>query len=461
MKKFIFIITIISIALFSCETDNGVNDSNNDIPTEQPGNSSGNNDNNNGQGNQDDNNNDDQSEKIIFVTDCDEVITVGADGGEVIVVVSTNIDYMVKIPTDAQTWLSIADTRTVRIDNLSFTIAENNSESERSTIVGLLDSDNNVLQNIQFTQKAAEKRANSTPLDDIECAPNEIVYTTKYGYAIDLNTKEGFGGKFKSNNYRDGIGRITFDNDVTQIPKSAFSECQTLTYIKLSNSVVQIGEEAFYNCPELKGIILGNSVKKIGYYAFENCSSLTNITIPDSVSSIGSSAFADCTNLKRVDVSTLSKWCRITFEDNPLCNGADLYINNEKAINITIPSDVGVISGKAFYNCTSIVSVNIPDNVIRVGEQAFYSCDALTDVTIGSGVQTIESGAFTFCLSLQEVYCKPTTPPDGNIDMFATYDGYKYVPLDCAIYVPSASVNAYKRAFCWSEYADKIVGYDF
>ena len=35
------------------------------------------------------------------------------------------------------------------------------------------------------------------------------------------------------------------------------------------------------------------------------------------------------------------------------------------------------------------------------------------------------------------------------------------VNLGCAIYVPAESVEAYKAATNWSEYAADIVGYDF
>ena len=448
----------------ACTSGDGLEEAekNSGNQTELPGgNSDNNNQGNQGDDNQDDNQGDSQEKKPIFETDNDGNVTIDAKGGEVMVVISTNLDYTINIPEEALSWISVADTRTIRIDKLIFVIAENRSENDRSAIISLFDKEYLKLYEINLRQNGVQKKETSTPLDDIICNTNEIVYSTKYGYAIDLNTKNGFGGKFKGNNYRDGVGRISFDGDVTQIPESAFAECETLTYIKLPNSVVQIGESAFCACQNLQGIVLGDGVKKIFYYAFEDCTSLTNITISDGVSWIGTSAFHNCTKLKRVDVSSLSKWCTITFEDNPLSNGADLYVNNEKAVAITIPSDVSVVGENKFCNCTSITSVNIPDHVVRIDEKAFYGCDLLSEVIIGSGVHTIGSRAFMFCQSLSNVYCKPVTPPSGNFDMFSTYVGNSYVPLDCTIHVPTMSVTAYKRAFGWTEYADKIVGYDF
>lgn len=56
---------------------------------------------------------------------------------------------------------------------------------------------------------------------------------------------------------------------------------------------------------------------------------------------------------------------------------------------------------------------------------------------------------------MKEVYCKSTTPPAGGYEMF--YDN----PWERKIYVPTESVEAYKAAEYWKNYADYIVGYDF
>jgi hypothetical protein len=52
------------------------------------------------------------------------------------------------------------------------------------------------------------------------------------------------------------------------------------------------------------------------------------------------------------------------------------------------------------------------------------------------------------------VYCKPKTPPTAD-HIFTNCN------TDLKIYVPMESVNAYKSADDWSDYADAIVGYNF
>ena len=156
-------------------------------------------------------------------------------------------------------------------------------------------------------------------------------------------------------------------------------------------------------------------------FAFNGCTSLTSVTIPDNVGTIGEAAFALCDSLT----------------------------------SVTIPDSVTTIGNYAFENCHSLTSVTIPDYVWTIGEGAFRICGSLTSVTIPDSVTTIGDWAFWECYSLTSVYCKATTPPAGGFDMFnENASGRK-------IYVPMESVEAYKCADGWADYADSIVGYDF
>lgn len=85
----------------------------------------------------------------------------------------------------------------------------------------------------------------------VTCSNNEIVYTTKYGYPIEFEVSEGFGGHMVSNIYEGGYGRITFDNDVVNIPLRAFEGCETLTSIILPECLTGIERYAFSGCINL------------------------------------------------------------------------------------------------------------------------------------------------------------------------------------------------------------------
>ncbi|MBR2015648.1 MAG: leucine-rich repeat protein [Alistipes sp.] len=97
----------------------------------------------------------------------------------------------------------------------------------------------------------------------------------------------------------------------------------------------------------------------------------------------------------------------------------------------------------------------VAEELVAVWEEAFKGCSSLTSVTIGNSVTSIGGGAFSGCTSLKEVYCKPTTPPTGNASMFDQHTTWP------KIYVPRNSVEAYKAAWYWKDYAWYIRGYDF
>lgn len=114
-----------------------------------------------------------------------------------------------------------------------------------------------------------------------------------------------------------------------------------------------------------------------------------------------------------------------------------------------IPQGTTSIGEYAFYYCSSLTSVTIPDSVTSIGKYAFYNCSKLTSITIPDNVTRIGDMTFEACSKLRTITVKATTPP--------TLVSRTILPNNItAIYVPSNSVNAYKQARYWDDFASKI-----
>lgn len=116
--------------------------------------------------------------------------------------------------------------------------------------------------------------------------------------------------------------------------------------------------------------------------------------------------------------------------------------------NITIPNSVTIINHHAFYGCSNLKNIVIPDSVTSIRYDAFAGCSSLKSITLPNGLTSIEDEAF-YASGIKTMTIKATTPP--------SLGGYSAIPTSIStIYVPAASVYAYKKA--WMPYAlkDKI-----
>ena len=377
------------------------------------------------------------NQSTIFITDSEGNYTVDAEGGEIVVSITTNIEYNVVIPEDAQSWLSVADTRAeTRLEKLTFIIAPNSGTERRNAMVELVDNESNLQDVISITQRGKTQAS----------ANKEILYTTTDGqkllpYDTDASV---FGAILVSNTYKDGKGVLVFDSSVTSIGEFAFVNCRTLASITIPNSVTSIGHEAFGGCSGLTSITIPEKVTSIGNYAFYGCSSLKEFkgkfasndgrcliingtlysfiatglaeyTIPQNVTTISVGVFKDCNNLKRITIpDSVTRIGMYAFDG---CRG-ELIVNcnipagasylsgafyGSKFTSVTIGSGVTTIGDYAFYECSSLTSATIPDSVTTIGRDAFYECSSLTSATIPDSVTTIGKYSFYGCSSLTSV----------------------------------------------------------
>lgn len=118
---------------------------------------------------------------------------------------------------------------------------------------------------------------------------------------------------------------------------------------------------------------------------------------------------------------------------------------------ITIPDGVTQIGASAFSSCTALESAFVPEGVTLIGGSAFSGCTELTTVDLPSTLTRIEESVFYNDKKLTSITVRATTPPILNGSYI-----FNYVPAAANIYVPAASVSAYKTANNWKNRADYI-----
>lgn len=295
-----------------------------------------------------------------------------------------------------------------------------------------------------------------------------------------------------SNTYNDNIGKLEFNSDIASLSLAAIfdGENQTITDILLPNGISKIDQGAFYQCPNLQTISIPKSVQTIqggavffcpninnveidsenpAYY-FDNGCIMTkstkelvygtnNCIIPNDAKKIGDFALFGST------IET------ITLPDSLLSIGENAFGSCKSLTAITISNSVTSIGKEAFNECSQLSSMVLPDSVITLGESCFaymtltsftfgnkikeipkscFSHSALVNtLSIPSTIEKIGDYAFYYC-SLKSLIVNSINPPILGTGVFDIGND------NIAISVPYESVDKYKTADGWKDYADKI-----
>ena len=199
---------------------------------------------------------------------------------------------------------------------------------------------------------------------------------------------------------------------------SSFDTCSASTLSFGSGTIISDGNDwpsissVFYKC-KISNIDL-NGVTKIGRFAFYELRGCTSITIPPSVTDFGNYAFSGVSGLN----------------------------------SVTIDYDSNATLGYNQFSGSSITSLTIGSHPTAIGQGMFQKCTKLTNLVIPSNISSINSSAFYNCSGLTSITVHSVTPP------ILGSSAFNYT--SCPIYVPPESVDAYKAASGWSNYASRI-----
>ena len=175
----------------------------------------------------------------------DNSINATSAGGTQEIKLTTNLDYTIEIPEDAQSWLSLApETRALREDTIVFEVTANEG-MQRYTTVALKDEQGKILQTIIFRQLGTCTEVHVETKGELE---NELA---GYDYAnIESLKITGvlndvdflFIYRMMPNLKNLDIAEV----NITALPIQAFYKSTNVENLILPNTLITIGEEMFY-----------------------------------------------------------------------------------------------------------------------------------------------------------------------------------------------------------------------
>ena len=387
----------------------------------------------------------------------DNSINATSAGGTQEIKLTTNLDYTIEIPEDAQSWLSLApETRALREDTIVFEVTANEG-MQRYTTVALKDEQGKILQTIIFRQLGTCTEVHVETKGELE---NELA---GYDYAnIESLKITGvlndvdflFIYRMMPNLKNLDIAEV----NITALPIQAFYKSTNVENLILPNTLITIGEEMFYQS-KLKTVVIPANATTIGNSAFEQCASLISIDIPANVETIGTAVFGGCSSLATV-----------TFENGSqlktIGGGSSYYgaFSDCTALtSIEIPASVETIEAAAFKGCSSLATVTFEKGsqlkTIGGGGSSYYGAfgqlkNLMTvDMSACTQVKTIGESAFDGDSELRLFKIGTETPPTCGRDAFSGINPYSVLK------VPSGCADAYKAKSGWNNFAS-ITGLD-
>ena len=302
------------------------------------------------------------------VTPSQTAVELKAEAGTIDISVTSNLNYKVSIPEDANDWLSVVDTRATKTETITFAYTANEF-SVRHTEISFTDDSGNFFSKISFIQQGSVTEVTLTEAGTLLTTIGENVYQSIKSLKINglingddiyilrrmqnldfldmenVNFVHG-GRKYYDTTLADcttkpgiitpymffisPIKKIILPKNIEEIQNSAFLRANNLEEIIIPDSVTEIGLNAFSQCISLREVKLSENLEKITIGAFSECFKLTKITLPDKLQYLDKYSFTD-TPLEEIHIkafpSTLTYIGDNAFDnDNEIYNNAKLYI---------------------------------------------------------------------------------------------------------------------------------------
>ena len=231
--------------------------------------------------------------------------------------------------------------------------------------------------------------------------------------------------------------------NLDSILSSTFSDCINLTEITIPANLKHIGEYSFYNSG-IQTVTFedGSCLESIGHDAFAKCYYLESFDMPNTVKSIDYQAFHTCSGLKSVHMSEgLTSMSTAVFANCPLL------------VEGYIPGGVTEIRN-AFTHCSGIKRFRIGSKDSTPGVTLIQNggivCENLEYLELGANVDSMAHLALVELDNLKVLICWASVPPRNDTYYSSFWPSPQY--MNATLYVPKASLEAYKTARDWMNF---------
>jgi|GEM_PF-6898390 len=248
-----------------------------------------------------------------------------------------------------------------------------------------------------------------------------------------------------------GIGMIFYS---TVSLENYYVEEGSTSFKAIDGCLYDATGEALISIPCMrKSYTVTDELKDFAWYCFTVGNRLEEIDLKGFSYDIRrTNAEEELINLKRFKVSELNP--TYSVKDGILFskNGETLmiYPNGRDDTEYTTPTGVKTLAYHSFAGNKKLKKVIVSEGVTTIEECALFSCTYLEYLSLPSTLLKIEAAAFQHNYALKTMVSLAKNPPV-LYDNFVMYDaGFN------EILVPAESVDAYKTANVWKEFADKI-----
>ena len=287
----------------------------------------------------------------------------------------------------------------------------------------------------------------------------------------------------------DNLTEVNIHEGVTALGMNIFSDCDNIESIYIPDGVTRMGVTLVSGCKKLSYIHLPASADSILSSFFYNCPALTEVTIPRNIRYIGTFAFTDCKNLETINFEEGSRLNHIDLRAFENCYALETFNMPDSVIrlggqifgdctglkNVHLSNNLQILAGATFYGCDALTEIEAPGTVTFIGNSAISycpslkrlkigdknstpgvtfiedcaigsSCDNLEIMEFGANVDTLAHAAVSIPKNLKVFICWAATPPKT-----ASYS-LSYPGSNTVLYVPRASLEAYRTAPQWSRF---------